>query len=190
MDRFVSHFTNRLDAKGRISIPASFRSVLARDGIEGIFVFPDPDAPMLNAGGHALIGEIDRLIADVPALTGEQDFLAAALYGTSEILKLDPEGRVLLPEALKAHAGIGDSATLVGLGTKFQICEPEHFRAQLAAARTHIRMLRSRPVTERGTAEVSGLPSGAQGRCRAAATGLRASLADWLSIGPCFWRRF
>ena len=164
MDRFVSHFTNRLDAKGRISIPASFRAVLARDGFEGIFVFPDPDAPMLNAGGRALIAEIDRLIAGVPVLTGEQDFLAAALYGTSEILKLDPEGRVLLPDSLKAHAGIGDSATLVGLGTKFQICEPEHFRAQLAAARQHIRTLRSRPGTERNYSTSGDLPSGAPGQ--------------------------
>jgi MraZ protein len=36
MDRFVSNFTLRLDSKGRVSIPASFRSVLARDGFEGL----------------------------------------------------------------------------------------------------------------------------------------------------------
>eukprot|EP01042_Synura_sphagnicola_P032198 gene32198-41447_t len=52
-DRFVSHFTNRLDAKGRVSIPASFRGVLARDGYEGLYVFPAPDPARLACGGHA-----------------------------------------------------------------------------------------------------------------------------------------
>ena len=38
MDRFVSSFTNRLDAKGRVSIPAPFRQALAKDGFEGVQV--------------------------------------------------------------------------------------------------------------------------------------------------------
>ena len=37
MDRFVSHYTLRLDTKGRVSIPAPFRAVLARDGFEGLY---------------------------------------------------------------------------------------------------------------------------------------------------------
>ena len=39
MDRFVSHYTLRLDAKGRVSIPGSFRAVLARDGFEGLYCY-------------------------------------------------------------------------------------------------------------------------------------------------------
>ena len=59
MNRFVSNFTNRLDAKGRVSIPAPFRAVLARDGFEGLYVHPALDAPALDAGGNSLLNEID-----------------------------------------------------------------------------------------------------------------------------------
>jgi MraZ protein len=50
MDRFVSHYALRLDAKGRVSIPASFRAVLARDGFEGSIAIPTLDRPALDAG--------------------------------------------------------------------------------------------------------------------------------------------
>jgi DNA-binding transcriptional regulator/RsmH inhibitor MraZ len=39
----------------------------------------------------------------------ERDQLSTALFGTSEILKVDPEGRVILTEPVKEHAGIGDA---------------------------------------------------------------------------------
>jgi MraZ protein len=70
MDRFVSNFTNRVDAKGRVSIPASFRLVLGRDGFEGLYVHPALDMAALDAGGNALLGEIDGLAVDNAALFG------------------------------------------------------------------------------------------------------------------------
>jgi MraZ protein len=144
MDRFVSNYTQRLDAKGRISIPASYRAVLARDGFEGLYCYPTLDQPALDAGGNALLAEIEELIAGFPAYSDQRDELSLALYGTSETLRLDGEGRVILPEPLKAHAGISDAAAFVGLGHKFQIWEPERFRAQLAEAKGKVRVLKAR----------------------------------------------
>ena len=66
MDRFLSHFTHRFDAKGRISIPASFRQVLAKDGFAGVYAYPSLDAPALDCGGNALIAEIDLLLQTMP----------------------------------------------------------------------------------------------------------------------------
>jgi len=51
LDRFLSHYTNRFDAKGRVSVPASFRAVLAKDGFDGIFIHPSLDAPALSRLG-------------------------------------------------------------------------------------------------------------------------------------------
>ena len=56
MDRFLSHVTMRLDAKGRVSVPASFRAALARDGYEGLYVHPSLDRPALDAGGNGSTG--------------------------------------------------------------------------------------------------------------------------------------
>src|SRR3989442_15520853 len=118
MDRFVSNYTLRLDAKGRVSIPAPFRAVLARDGFEGLYCYPTLDRPALDAGGNALLAEIEELIGRFPPFSEEREQLSAALYATSEILKIDGEGRVILTEPLKSHAGITDAGTFAGLGHK------------------------------------------------------------------------
>jgi MraZ protein len=142
MDRFVSNYTLRLDSKGRVSIPAPFRAVLARDGFEGLYCYPALDRPALDAGGNSLLAEIESLITRFPPYSDEREQFATALYGTSETLKTDGEGRVILTEPLKEHAGIRDAATFVGLGHKFQIWEPGRFRSELAEATDKVRALK------------------------------------------------
>ncbi len=142
LDLFLSTFTNRLDAKGRVSIPASFRAVLTRDGFEGLFVHPSVDAEAVDCGGHALLREIDALLNTFPPYSEERDTLAVALQGMSELLKIDPEGRVILSESCKARAGIVEEATFVGMGHKSQIWEPERFRVHREKATSHVRELR------------------------------------------------
>ena len=142
MDRFVSNYTLRLDAKGRVSIPAPYRAVLARDGFDGLYCYPALDRPAIDAGGNALLGEIDALIARYAPYSEQREALTLALYGTSETLKLDGEGRVILSDTLKAHAGITEAVAFVGLGHKFQIWEPGRFRAQLAEATGTMRALK------------------------------------------------
>jgi MraZ protein len=142
MDRFVSNVTLRLDSKGRVSIPASFRSVLTRDGFDGLYCYPALDRPAVDAGGNALMGEIEALIARYPPFSDEREQFAMALYGTSETLKVDGEGRVVLSDALKRHAGIADTVAFVGLGHKFQIWEPGRFRNELAEATGKVRALK------------------------------------------------
>ena len=138
-DRFVSNFTNRLDAKGRVSIPASFRAVLAKDGYDGLYVHQGLDLAALDAGGNALRATIDQILSRFSPFSEEWELLSTALNGTSEVLKVDPEGRIMLSETLRAHAGIGDAVTFVGHGHKFQIWEPTRFLAHLEAARSRLR---------------------------------------------------
>ena len=142
MDRFVSNFTNRVDAKGRVSITATFRLVLGRDGFDGLYVHPALDMTALDAGGNALLTEIDGLLSTMSPYSDERDHLSTALLGVSEVLKVDPEGRVQLSESLKAYAGITDQVTFVGLGSKFQIWQPEQFRVHLESARGRLRELK------------------------------------------------
>src|SRR5271165_4291783 len=144
MDRFVSNITLRLDSKGRVSIPAPFRSVLARDAFEGLYCYPALDQPAIDAGGNALLAEIEALIDRFPPYSKEREEFRMSLYGRSETLKIDGEGRVVLTEDLKSHAGIGDSVVFVGLGHKFQIWEPQRFRSHLAQATATVRTLTRR----------------------------------------------
>ena len=156
MDRFVSNYTLRLDAKGRVSIPAQFRAVLARDGFDGLYCYPALDSASLDAGGNALLGEIEQLIARFPPFADQRDEFAVALYGTSETLKIDGEGRVVLSDTLKAHAGIADAVAFVGLGHKFQIWEPNRFRAQLAEATEKVRALKKQLSSQGAAPDAPG----------------------------------
>jgi MraZ protein len=156
MDRFVSNFTLRLDGKGRISVPASFRAVLARDGFEGLYCYPALDAPAIDAGGNGLLRDIDHLISQFAPYSDERDRFCAALYGTSETLKLDGEGRVILTEPLKVHAGITDTVAFAGLGHKFQIWEPERFRAHLSEATEKVRAFKRQLGTQVTAAQARG----------------------------------
>src|SRR5262249_32563121 len=113
MNRFVTNFTLRLDSKGRGSIPGSFRSVLGPAGFEGLYCYAALDRPAIDAGGNALMVEIEALIARYAPFSEQREQLALALYGTSEILKVDGEGRVVLSENLKRHAGITDTVAFV-----------------------------------------------------------------------------
>lgn len=127
MHGFVSHFTNKLDAKGRVSVPAPFRSVLTRDGFEGVYCYPSPFLRAVDAGGNDLLGEINSRLSGIDKLTAEYDLMSTALFGNSETMKLDGEGRVMLSDTIRRHTGIVDRAVFVGQGYKFQIWAPEAF---------------------------------------------------------------
>lgn len=156
MDRFVSHYLLRLDAKGRISVPAPFRAVLARDGFDGLYCCPALDRPALEAGGNSLLAEIEQLVSGYPPFSEEREQLATALYGTSETLKMDGEGRVTLTDTLKDHAGIMDAAAFIGLGHKFQIWAPDRFGAQLSEATGKLRALKKRLSGQGAAVNVRG----------------------------------
>ena len=157
MDRFVSTFTNKIDAKGRVSIPASFRVVLERDGYTGgtsaagsganappqtgaggIYCYPSLDSAALDAGGERLARKIDALLAGLADYSDERDELSVALYGDVQVLHVDADGRIVLPESLRTHAGLTGQVTFVGLGDKFQIWEPAAFEARRAKAREKV----------------------------------------------------
>lgn len=139
---FVSTFTNKIDAKGRVSVPAPFRAALAQEGFEGVYLYPTLDAEALDGGGQRLMEEIGGLLNDLPAFSDERDHLSTALFGASEIVKVDGDGRILLPEMMRAHAGISSQVVFVGLGHKFQLWEPERFAARLEEAKVKVRDMR------------------------------------------------
>jgi MraZ protein len=141
--RFLSTISSRLDGKGRVSIPAPFRAVLEADAYPGLFVHPALEVPALEAGGNRLLSEIDALIARYPPYSEGRDLIATALLGAAEVLKLDPEGRVVLPERFKVLAGITGEVVFVGLGDKFRLWEPNRFSAHLAEAKASLRILRT-----------------------------------------------
>ena len=140
MQPFVSTVVNKLDAKGRVSIPAPFRQILASQGTPGVYVIPSFVFPALDGFGEGLIAEFQQRLSGLdPFFSEDHDAQAQAILGSSRLLSLDDEGRMRLPDDFIAHAGIGERVTFVGLGRKFQLWDPESFapveRQRLARAR-------------------------------------------------------
>lgn len=144
VDEFVSTFTNRLDAKGRVSIPAPFRLVLTRDGCDGLYCCPTLDRRAVDAGGNMLRDTIRQSLSQFEPFSEEHEQLSTTLIGESEILKLDQDGRAVLTSTIMERAGVTDRVTFVGQGFKFQIWEPERFQAYREEAKERVRELRAR----------------------------------------------
>lgn len=155
MDAFISTFTNRIDAKGRVSIPASFRAVLVSDGFEGLYCCPTLDRKAVDAGGNRFRQTINDTLANFEPMSEDHELLSTTLIGESEILKVDQDGRVVLTDSIREHAGVTDAVTLVGQGYKFQIWEPARFLAYREEAKNRLRDIRKRLVPSHRAAGVT-----------------------------------
>ena len=120
---FVGTHVNKVDRKERVSVPAEFRALLGSP--PNFFAFPS----LLSSGVECCTSEvfetfgqklqgIDRFISE------EQDNIADLIYASCHNMSVDRDGRVVLPEKLKIHAGIQEKAVFVGKGETFQIWEP------------------------------------------------------------------
>jgi MraZ protein len=164
MDGFVATYSNRLDGKGRVSVPAPFRAVLAREGQDGLYCYPALDRPAIDAGGAKLQQAIANRLAIFETFSEDHESLATAFYGESRVLKIDPDGRVVLPDEFRAYAGIADIAVFVGQGFKFQIWAPDRFAERQREARAHLRSVTRGLGSKNPTAPVPAGSGGEDGR--------------------------
>lgn len=150
MERFLGRQVKRIDAKGRVSIPAPFRAVLAAERFDGLFCLRSLTHPAVDAGGAALLASIETTLARHDPFSTEHTELAALLFGQGDGPTLDTEGRMVMPDWIREATGITTEVLFVGLGTRFQMWAPEHFAAQEARARATVSRLLGTPVGENG----------------------------------------
>ena len=136
---FLSTYVNKVDRKGRVSVPATFRASLAAQRFPGIVAFPSYKYPAIDANGIERMEELAARLETLEEFSDEHENLAALLFAPSQRLPFDTEGRVVLPAELAQHAFIIDSAAFVGLGKSFQIWEPGRFDEHLANLRERAR---------------------------------------------------
>ena len=142
MSHFLGTHQNRLDAKGRVSVPAPFRAALrgSADAPAGLILRPSHKHPCVEAWPTALFAELATPLERLDVFSEEQDDLAAALYADAFPVEADKEGRILMPELLVDHAGLTDAVVFMGLGRIFQIWEPAAAEARRAQARERARV--------------------------------------------------
>lgn len=141
---FMDTITNKVDAKGRVSLPSDYRAIVKELSIE-IVCYRSLSAPCIEG---CLEDSLDKLATEIENSTDffseTQDNLTNLIFGDAKRFPFDSTGRIVLTEKLLQHAGITDSAVFVGKGRKFQIWNPENWAKEEARIRAEV--LKNRPV--------------------------------------------
>ena len=132
---FLSSFENRIDKKGRVSVPATFRSFLSSMGYNGFISYPSFNHSALEACSQDRIERLSSTIDSLNPFEERRDFFATSILSESENLQFDTEGRVSLSDKQLDHAKIKSNVLFVGLGKTFQIWEPKNFERFKTLAR-------------------------------------------------------
>lgn len=135
MSRFLSNATNRIDAKGRVSVPSAFRSVLAQRNVQELYGFQDFVFPAISIGGPDLLERFERQIAAEDPFSPDANEMSLLIHGGGVFMKLDAEGRLMVTDFIRGFTGISDEVTFVGRADHFQLWQPQAFVAAQAQAR-------------------------------------------------------
>ena len=130
---FLSTYENKIDKKGRVSVPASFRSYLSNLGFNGVVCYPSFNNTSIEAWPQNRIEKISDSIDSLNPFEEKKDYFATSILSESINLQFDSEGRISLSFKLLKHAKIKNNILFVGQGKTFQIWEPtifEKFRVQ------------------------------------------------------------
>lgn len=139
MALFLSTFINKVDKKGRVSVPAPFRSALSSQEFQGIALFRSYNSPALEGSGLDRMARLSQSVDTLDLFSQEQDDLAAVLFADTHQLPFDGEGRIMIPQELLDHAGIVDHICFVGRGATFQIWNPDTFAQHQERARERLK---------------------------------------------------
>ncbi|MFB2550754.1 division/cell wall cluster transcriptional repressor MraZ [Ensifer soli] len=139
MNRFLSHAVNRIDAKGRVSVPSLFRSVLSARNVRELYCFQDFVFPAVSAGGPELLDRFEGQTNGGDPFSPDANRMSLLIHGGGVFMKLDPEGRLMVTDFIRSFTGITTDVMFVGRSDYFQLWEPAAFQEMQAAARAQVR---------------------------------------------------
>jgi len=134
MALFTGEYVNKVDKKGRVSLPADFRAELPGDGERVIYVYPAPDSKALEAADRARIEDHANRIDALGKYSEDEKYFSSVILAKARKLTIDGDGRFVLPPDFIACAVIAGKATFVGGGRQFYIWRPELYLEHAAAA--------------------------------------------------------
>jgi MraZ protein len=136
---FLSTTVNKVDKKGRVSIPSQFRSALAHENFQGVVLFRSYTHTAIEGVGMSALEDIsNRIDNNFDLFSDTHDDMATIVFGDSIACAFDGDGRISLPKDFAEFAGITDQVAFVGLGQKFQLWSPEQLETRKHNARKAI----------------------------------------------------
>lgn len=140
---FMDTITNKVDAKGRVSLPADYREIVKELSTE-IVCYRSLTAPCIEGCTEDLLAKLaSDMESSLDFFSQTQDDLTNLIFGDAKRFSFDSTGRIVLSEKLMKHAQITDMAVFVGKGKKFQIWNPQNWEKEEARIRAEI--MKNRP---------------------------------------------
>ncbi len=141
---FFDTITNKVDSKGRVSVPAEYRSRIENAETD-LVAFRSFIYPCIECCTADLLEKIANGIdAGLAMFSQEQDELTSLIYADAKEFSFDSTGRIMLTPKLLSHANIVGTALFVGKGRTFQIWNPENYAKEEAKIRE--KALKQRPI--------------------------------------------
>lgn len=130
---------NKIDAKGRVSVPAQFRTALSRQSFQGIVAFRSYFLSAVDAFGIDRMEKLSQELDTMDIFSQKQNDMTASIFADAHMLAFDKDGRIVLPEMLVEHAKLNGNVAFVGRGATFQIWEPNEFKLYQEKARENMK---------------------------------------------------
>ena len=116
---FIGQYSHSLDNKGRVAVPAKFRSKLKKavvtKGLDScLFLYPEKEWQKMA----------DQIAARPIDVADNRAFSRTILAGATEV-EFDKQGRIILPEYLRKFAGIKKNVIIAGLYNRLEIWDEE-----------------------------------------------------------------
>ncbi len=140
---FISTYENKLDKKGRVSVPASYRSHLSALGYSGVICYPSFTNSSIEFCPQDRLQKIIDTIETLNPFEENRDIFSTSVLANSFHLNFDSEGRVTIPDKFLSHSGIKEKVLFVGQGKTFQMWEPSEFKNFSEDARKKASLKRS-----------------------------------------------
>tara|TARA_B100001559_G_scaffold46342_1_gene34876 strand:- start:185 stop:622 length:438 start_codon:yes stop_codon:yes gene_type:complete len=134
---FIGRYLNKVDKKGRVSVPAGWRPSLISKDFSGIIAQSSLSEKAIDAYPRDYLELLQGKLDLNDPLLEENEYESTVLFGGS-VLSFDSEGRVVLSDSLRNEINLTSEALFVGMGRRFRIWNPKIFNEYLARAKSYM----------------------------------------------------
>ncbi len=137
MSDFIGRYLNKVDKKGRVSVPAGWRPSLISKDFSGIIAQSSLSEKAIDAYPRDYLELLQGKLDLNDPLLEENEYESTVLFGGS-VLSFDSEGRVVLSDSLRNEINLASEALFVGMGRRFRIWDPKIFNEYLGRAKSYM----------------------------------------------------
>jgi len=134
---FIGRYLNKVDKKGRVSVPAGWRPSLISKDFSGIIAQSSLSEKAIDAYPRDYLELLQGKLDLNDPLLEENEYESTVLFGGS-VLSFDSEGRVVLSDLLRNEINLTSEALFVGMGRRFRIWNPKIFNEYLGRAKSYM----------------------------------------------------